>query len=214
MKNISIILLILISLSFGANAQNQWTFEVLSGDAHCFKTALTIKQSGYDDINLKAKYATNSFKFPIYYSLRIAKWNHRKAWELDLVHLKIKLKNNPPEVQRFEISHGFNLLIFNRMWAKRNYTIRIGGGVVIAHPENTVRGKKLPENAGIFEKGYYIAGSTVQFSIGKVISLFQNLNFIIEGKLTGAFARIPVQDGYSRVTHVAIHGLVGLGYRF
>jgi len=217
MRNILITVLIPMLLFFNVshtNTQTKWSVETLVGDAYCFKTPLTIKQTGYDDINFQAKYSTNSFKLPIYYSVHIAKWNREKAWELEFVHLKIKLNNNPPEVQRFEISHGFNLLIVNRIWENNKFIFRFGGGIVIAHPENIVRGKPLNQNKGILNKGYYIAGPTAQLAIGKRFSLFNNLVFMLAGKLTGAYARVPVKDGHANVTNVAVHCLVGLSYEF
>ncbi len=131
-----------------------------------------------------------------------------------MIHLKLKLKNNSPEVQRFEISHGFNLFYVNRSWKFREFIIGAGAGIVIAHPENTVRDKSLREDKGILNTGYYIAGPTLQFRTGKSFSLLKNLILTIEGKLTGAYASVPVADGYARMTNIAIHGLFGLGYKF
>lgn len=195
-----------------ATALVKWYFEASVGDAHCFKTPLTIKQSGYNAINLTASYATNSFKLPIYYSVRISRWHSRRAWEVELVHLKLKLKNKPPQVQRFEISHGFNLVLINHAWAKRKFMLRLGGGVVIAHPENIVYGRSLSETIGIFNQGYYLAGLTMQWSAGRKFFLIRKLFVNVEGKLTGAYARIPVVDGQAWVTNMAAHGVVGLVY--
>ena len=63
-----------LTMTMETEAQNSWTLELLGGDAYCFKTPLTIQQSGYEDISLTAKYKTNSFEPPIYYSIRLARW--------------------------------------------------------------------------------------------------------------------------------------------
>ncbi|UCE04891.1 MAG: hypothetical protein JSW07_14875 [bacterium] len=215
----AILIISIINLLFSirvpsATAQAKWRFELMTGDAFCFKTPLTIKQSGYEDISLKAKYETNSFKLPIYYSVRIAKWKNQRAWELEFVHLKIKLKDNPPEIERFEISHGFNLYYVNRCWNYKTFILRLGAGIVFAHPENTVRGKSLDQSKGILNMGYYIAGPTFQLTLCRKFGLWQNLRFLIEGKVTASYARVPVFHGHANVTNVAIHGLAGLGYEF
>ena len=64
--------------------------------------SITIKGSSYPDIYNQTRYATNSCKLPIHYSVKAVKWKDRRAWELELVHLKIKMKNQPSEVLRFD----------------------------------------------------------------------------------------------------------------
>lgn len=203
-----------LTMVISAEAQDTWTFELLGGDAYCFKTPLTIHQSGYEDISLTAKYKTNSFEPPIYYSIRLARWNNDRAWELELVHLKIELKNPPSEVQHFEVSHGYNLLTVNRSWKQRKFIFRLGGGIVISHPESTVRGKSLSWDRGILNKGYYVSGVTVQVDVGRRLYFGENLFVTVDGKLTGSYARVPVEDGHADVPNVAIHGLFGVGYEF
>jgi len=195
-------------------AQDTWTVELSGGDAYCFKTPLTIRQSGSEDIEVTAKYATHSFTAPIYYSIRLAMWQNNRAWELELVHLKIELANKPAEVQRFEISHGYNLFTVNRVWASRKYIFRLGAGVIISHPESTVREQSFNEHQGIMNKGYYISGPTIQAAVGRKFYMNQHVFFAAEGKFTGAYARIPIEDGHATVPNVAIHGLLGLGYEF
>lgn len=195
-------------------AQDNWTVELSGGDAYCVKMPLRIQQSDYEDIEITAKYATHSFQSPIYYSIRIAKWNDTRAWELELVHLKLDLSNKPADVQRFEVSHGYNLFTVNRVWTSRTYIFRLGAGVVIAHPESTVRDQSFDEHGGMLNRGYYISGPTAQAAVGKRFYIHQHIFFAIEGKLTGSYARTPIEDGHAIVPNVAIHGLFGVGYAF
>ena len=109
-------LLLALSAPNKAFSQRTWTFQFSLGDAYCFDMPLTIEQEGYEKIELKAKYKTKSFQLPVYYSWKIGTANGNKGWELELTHLKITLTNNPPEVQHFEISHGYNYLTINRIW--------------------------------------------------------------------------------------------------
>jgi hypothetical protein len=191
-----------------------WMFELAGGDAYCFRTPLTIIQSGYKDIKFFAKYATHSFKLPVYYAFRFAMWNSDRAWEAEFVHLKMEVTNPPHDVQHFEISHGYNLLILNRAWKRRGLILRVGGGIVISHPENTVRGKPLVLNNGMFNTGYHLSGPTAQIELGRRWYFRERFFITIDGKLTAACARIPVADGHANVPNVAIHGLVGTGCEF
>jgi hypothetical protein len=195
-------------------AQNSWNIELAPGDAFCLPAPLSVQQSGYPAIHIHARYATNSFKLPIYYSVKVGKWKGGHGWELELIHLKIELKNKRAEIQRFEISHGFNLLTINQAWDIGNFIFQFGGGIIVAHPENTVRNQKLSENKGILNKGYYIAGPTIQFAVSRKLVRLNHFSVMIQGKLTGSYGRVPIANGHANVTTVAIHGLMGLEYNF
>lgn len=197
-----------------AVAQSRWGVEVFLGDAYCFKSPLTIRQSGYENIRLNADYDNKSFKSPIYYAIRLYRGNTQHAWELELIHLKLILKNRPPEVAQFEVSHGYNMVAVNHAWVFKPATFRLGAGVVIAHPENVIRGKALPGNEGIFKGGYYLSGPLLHGGIGKKFRLFGELYVAVEGKLTVAYANVPVVDGDAGVPSIALHALLGAGYRF
>jgi len=150
---------------------------------------------------------------PVYYSVKIGTAKSGKGWELEMIHLKLYLENNHPEVQQFHISHGFNMLQVNRTWEFDKFKLRTGTGMVIAHPENIVRGMKL-EGGGILNSGYSIAGPCVQVSAGKDIPLRGNLYISIEAKTLAAITKIRIYGGHALVSHAGLHALLGLGYRF
>lgn len=193
-------------------AQSLWSVELLGGGAYSIETPLTIRQSGHDDIQVDARYATKSFESPFYYALRVARWKDSRAWEVELVHLKLILTNKPPDVQRFEITHGYNFMLVNRVWTPKDFMLRLGAGVVIAHPESTVRERALDEDQGILSAGYYFAGPAVQAAGGKRFSLTPHLFVALEGKVTGSYGSVPVADGDASVPNISIHGLLGFGY--
>lgn len=186
----------------------------MGGGAYCPPTPLTIQQSGHEDLELQAQYNTHSFTSPPYYVLRLGTWQNYRAWEIELIHLKLDLANAPDEVQRFEISHGYNMLILNRAWMKPQYVFRVGAGIVLAHPENTVRTQSLDEQGGMMQTGYYLAGPTAQAAISKSFSITSHLSMVIEGKATGSYAEVPIADGHAQVPNIAIHALIGIGYTF
>lgn len=204
------VLLILLAGACGANAE--WTLEVRGGSACNLRTPLTIHQSGHDDVRLTARYETRAFEPPLYWDLRVARWSGNHAWELEFIHHKLYLENEPPEIERFSITHGCNLLTVN--WARklRGFILRAGGGIVIAHPESTVRGMKHREDRGLLGMGYCVSGPTVQGAVDKRAGLGRRLFATFEGKLTVTRCRVPVSDGNAGLVNVALHGLIGLGY--
>ena len=97
-----------------AFAQRDFFLQISLGAAYCPDTPLKISQTGYPDLKIKAEYKTESFKLPIYYSIKLGTSKDHQGWELELIHLKIYLQNNPPEIQQFQVSHGFNIFQVNR----------------------------------------------------------------------------------------------------
>ncbi len=138
-------------------------------------------------------------------------WDGSRGWELELVHDKLYLVDGPAEVGAFSISHGFNLLTVNRAWEAGGLVRRLGAGAVVTHPENTIRGKALPEDGGLLGWGYYLSGPTVQAAVEKRFRVRGDLFLPVEGKATASFARVPVADGSADVPYAALHGLAGLG---
>lgn len=188
--------------------------EFLPGDAFVLKTPLTIKQDGFEDIKLNAKYKTHGFNAPLYYSVKLHFTKGNRGWEAELIHLKLMLDNRPPEVEKFNITHGFNCILINRIFKERFFTFRMGAGVVVTHPENTIRGKSLNEDQALFNNGYYFSGPIIQFGINKRLYILKFLYFNLEAKLTGAYTRVPVVDGHANVSHLGVHGLFGFGISF
>jgi hypothetical protein len=191
----------------------EWTLVGFLGTALNVPTPLTIIQNNHPEITLTARYKEHTFEGFPYYDLRIGHWSGKRAWELELIHHKIYLDNPPSDVQNFSISDGFNLLVINRAWETKRFIWRLGAGVVITHPESMVRGKVFAENKGMFSEGFYISGPTIQGALEKRVFLWKGLFAVLEGKVTASFVRVPIVDGHADVPNVAVHVLVGLGYR-
>jgi hypothetical protein len=203
------VLLVIVAQASGVRAE--WRVAVLGGSAYNVRTPLTVHQSGHADVRFTARYETRAFEAPLYWDVRVATWSGECAWELELIHHKLYLDNNPPDIQQFSITHGCNLLIAS--WARRHgsFVLRVGGGVVIAHPESTVRGVKHREDRGFLGMGYYFAGPTVQGAVEKRVAIGGRFFAAFEGKLTVTRCRVPVGGGNADLVNVAFHGLVGLG---
>jgi hypothetical protein len=174
--------------------------------------SLRIVQRGEPEIRRTARYETRPFEPPLYYTARIgASWG-RQGWEVELIHQKLYLIRKPEQIQRFSISHGYNLLLVNRVVEGRAWATRTGLGLVVAHPETTIRGLEGPRSGGI-GGGYYLAGVAAQTAWGRGWRLAGRLHGRLEGKLTVAFAEVPVAHGEARVPNVAFHLVAGLGWR-
>ncbi|GAB3539218.1 hypothetical protein GCM10027443_35470 [Pontibacter brevis] len=201
-------------MSFGSLAQERhWEVGIAGGVAHNLKTPLSIRQADATPIRLSANYRTEPFTPPVYYDVRVSSWKAGKGWELKFTHHKLILQNKPPEVQRFSITDGFNLLTLNRLWQKKGLTLSAGGGIVITHPESTVRNKPFPESRGILNKGYYVSGPTLEAAVSKRLYFAARWFAFCEGRASASYVQVPVADGHARVTNAAVHLLFGAGMR-
>ncbi|WP_018478519.1 hypothetical protein [Pontibacter roseus] len=190
-----------------------WEVAVSGGTVRNVKTPLHIEQDDFEDIQLDARYRTEPFNPPVYYDIRVSSWREAKGWELKLTHHKLILKNLTPDIQRFSITDGFNLLTLNRLWHLKGFTWSAGGGIVITHPESTIRNRAFPENNGILNKGYYVSGPTIEAAVAKRYYFAERWFVLGEGRATFSYVQVPIADGKAKVTNAAAHALVGIGYR-
>jgi hypothetical protein len=197
-----------------AASNGHWTVQFMGGASYAFNLPLEIRQAGEDTIRLNADYDTDSFKMPLYWVVRAGWWRDNAGLELEFIHDKLYLHNGPPEVRQFSLSHGYNLLTLNRAWNLQWFILRIGAGVVFPHPESTVRDKEFDEKSGMLDTGYYLAGPVGQVALEKRFFLYRGLFASLEGKWSGSWAHVPINDGHADLWNTSIHGLVGLGYEF
>jgi hypothetical protein len=210
----SIVILCLFLENQYVSGQRSWTVNMFMGDAYCFNMPLVIEQEGYEKIELTAHYRTESFKLPVYYSWKVGTAKDRKGWELELTHLKIILTNNPPEVEQFEISHGYNYLTVNRIWNLDLMILRFGLGTIISHPESVVRTLMYNNHQGLLNRGYHISGPGMQIAAEKRIPVFGGFFCSLEIKATAAIAKVGIAEGHAIVPQSGFHGLFGFGYTF
>ncbi|MBN1821648.1 MAG: hypothetical protein JW833_13095, partial [Prolixibacteraceae bacterium] len=131
-------------------AQNDFYVNFSPGIDFIPPLPLWVNQGGYENLFLWADYEAAPLKSPLYYSYRLGFFNQAKGWEMEMNHLKIYLKNTTEKIERFSVSHGYNQFFINRVYSKRKIGIKLGFGIVLAHAENTIRGKKLDEGKGLF----------------------------------------------------------------
>jgi hypothetical protein len=128
---------------------------------------------------------------------------------VEVIHHKLILRDPPPELRNFQISHGYNFVLVNRGWDLGRCLLRVGAGPVLAHPEGAVRGQQInPENE------YKWTGPALQVGVEKRFAPRGGLLLGIEGKATAARAKIEMDRGEVEAPNYAAHLLVSLGYRW
>jgi len=193
-------------------AEEEWSAQFLVGGALNLPTPLTIRQAGQPELRFTAHYATRPFTPPIYWGFLVGRRSGGTEWTVELLHQKLYLVNPPAEVQDFSISHGFNLLTVSRGWQVADgLWARAGLAGVLAHPESVVRGLKLDQDRGLFGTGLHLSGIGVDATLEKRFPLAGNLYFALDGKVTAAWAVVPVEEGDASVPSISAHALAGLG---
>lgn len=208
------IIIISIGLPVLSCAQKDWYANFSPGLSYAPPIPLIVNQSGFPQLSFWANYKTEPLILPIYYSYRIGFTNQKKGWELEMNHLKISLKNKPEEIQQFSISHGYNQLFVNKIYKHDKYGIKIGAGVVLAHPENIVRNYQLNGEDGILNRGYYLAGPVIQLGIYKELCVTKRFYFLVESKISLAYSNVPVSSGRAHVPLLGMHLQIGPEFFF
>ncbi|OFX57938.1 MAG: hypothetical protein A2066_08575 [Bacteroidetes bacterium GWB2_41_8] len=175
---------------------------------------LTIRQEGFQDIKLWARFDAEPFVLPVYWDWRFSRWEAGKAWEFEVIHHKLYLSNTTPEIQKYNISHGFNMLMFNRVFQKKFVRVRVGAGVILAHPESKIRGKEFGDTGNDMDMGYFISGPVVNFAVSKPFYLGSRFYINAEVKTTFAYSSIKIANGNSDVYNLAFHLNLGPGVVF
>lgn len=192
-----------------------WRGEVLGGDFWAVPAPLRLRQQGQPEIRVShAQYAGRSFETPWYYAVRARLWRGDRAWEFEMIHAKLYLREPPQEVSSFSVSHGYNIFSLNRVQERGAWVVRWGGGVVVAHPESSVRGQSFDETGGWAGRGYFVAGPWGQASVQRRIALRRRLCLSAEVKATLSWARVPIAKGHAELWLPALHGLLGLTWTF
>jgi hypothetical protein len=197
--------------SASTRAPAAWSVAAFAGTAWNARTRLVIRQEGSADLAFTARYATRAFEPPFYYAVRIGRWRGGGGWDLELLHHKIYLQDPPPEVGRFEVTHGYNLLTFQRGWGGTAGRVRVGAGVVVGHAASEIRGRYQDGGGNLFG-GYHLAGPVLQVGAGRTWGLTGPLAALLESRATAAWAEVPVAGGSATVPNVALHLLGGVGW--
>jgi hypothetical protein len=214
MKCVIAIILILFLSVLDMYAQTRWSFELHGGEVYNLPLPLTIRQQGYPDIKLTAHYSSEPLILPLYADSRLIRWQNGKSWELEFLHHKLYLDNTTAEIQKFSISHGFNMIMVNRGFNRKAYQYRAGVGIVLTHPESVIRGQAFGDATNDWDLGYFISGPVANLSVGKQFRLNNRFYMNAEAKTTLAYINVEVADGNAEVINIAFHLVLGIGVDF
>ena len=212
-KVIQLVVLAII-ISLGAFGQSKWSIEVHGGDVLNLPLPLIIKQNGNPPIKITAHYSTEALTLPVYWDLRLSRWKEGKSIEAELIHHKLYLDNTTSEIEKFNISHGFNMLFFNRGFEKRKFRVHTGIGMVIIHPESRIRGLEFGDSTNDWDLGYYISGPAFNLAFGRPVRLSNRFFLNLEGKTTAAYSNAKIAKGHATVFNLAFHLNIGFGVDF
>ena len=193
-------------------AQKRWSFELHGGIVENLKLPLIIRQQGYSEIRIpKADFYSESLNDPFYWDWRFTKWVNKKGIEFEAIHHKLYLKNRPPEVEWFGISHGFNMLMFNHGREIKKVIFRAGLGSVLMHPESTIRGMEYGKRSGFDFPGYYLSGVVLNLAVAKQIRFGKYFFVNTEGKVTSSVTNAKIANGNARVNIITFQLILGPG---
>lgn len=153
------------------------------------------------------QWITRPFEDYLYYSGRI-RWG---AHELEWLHDKVYMGYDTDEIQGFNISDGYNFVLFNSVQKWGNWEGRLGAGPIIVHPEGTIDDFQIGYHGG---PSWRLGGIGFQLAGAYRGPLWEGLTWIAEAKLTTGVVHLtyppPVHEIYVPVT--GQHLLIGIGY--
>jgi hypothetical protein len=190
--------------------------ELFAGTAWSLPLPLRVEVPG-GSATFVARWSTRPFADAPYYAYRLSVGRaDGHAAQAEMLHHKLYLENPRPPVERFEVTHGYNLPTANVAAPAGGWQVRAGAGIVIAHPEGRVAGRVIGGIRTLLGGGYQIAGLTTQLAAGRRYALGRGRVAVTaapEAKLTASWARVRIPDGSVVVPNAALHVLGGLGVR-
>ena len=136
-----------------------------------------------------------------YWAARNGVWDSTHTWaiEVEWIHQKIFLVSTDSHIQKFDISHGYNLFLVNyahKVHVNKGIELifRVGIGPVIAYGESVVDG--IYNGAGSYygdpnTKAMTLAGLGGQLALQMRIPIADYLIGTLELKYTAGYAKIP-----------------------
>ena len=194
------------------------SFDLSLGDAYSLNQDISISRKNDSNINFNASFKTNGLKSPQYYSIRFGESIRDIDLEFEFIHHKLYVEDVPSEIDKFEVSDGYNLLLINLIDnLKSNIYYRIGLGTVVTHPDITIEGETNHiKGGGLIPKfwtdGYQWGGVSSQVSLFYKKNISPKVQFNLETKFIYAQARISVVDGSFILPNPSFHFLVGLSF--
>lgn len=198
-------------LTLPAVARAQLAGEAFLGTAFSAPSSLVIRQVGEPVIAFNAHWATRPTDPSIYYAVRASYWWGRWGATIGYIHHKVYLTNNPPEVQDFRVTFGYNLVGVGAGYRLGDWNLMGSMGPVVSNPASEVRGLKFAHQGGIFGTGNYVSGFNVTLGVNRRLRVLKWGFFTAEVRLSAAWSGVTVANGSAEVPNYALHLLLGVG---
>ncbi len=189
----------------------QWRLDGWLGDAWSSRTPLIIRQEGEAEIRVTPDWSTRPFTPTWYYGARIARMSGGSGWGVEFVHHKLYLDNPPePEVTRFWITNGVNIMMAQRILPLGKQELSIAAGPTWGVPRSTVRGETYSFIRGKEGGRYDFAGWTGQVGVTRRMKLGPHVYGVLGVKGTVSTIDLPIARGRAETTSLALHVNYGL----
>jgi hypothetical protein len=238
MRFVNVIALIGLLIS---TVQGETNVVFYLGGAHTQNSSLTLHSSAADQLTFaNVPFQGRSFESPLYYGGRIGHFFSRHfGIEAEFIHLKMYADAAAPVhvtgrfrgalvnttapmsnyAQRFSISHGNNLLLFNGAYRQGFFpepgskglgrlllTVRAGVGPTIPHAEVTFAGNSY--------ESYFLGRVAIQAAAGVEWKLWRGLYAFSEYKFTHNPQRVDLRTRFFKVDANSHHGVFGVSAHF
>lgn len=204
-------------------APAEWVLGAYLGHGATRPTHLEILRPDLELRIRDVQFRGEPFRSPVYYGYRVSKFVKPSfGIEGEFIHLKV-LGETEREVQfsgsvqgratmrsvvqRFDISHGVNLVLFNGVWRRKladwvSVAFRGGAGFTVPHPESQILGQSFEQ--------YQFGNLAAQGAGGLEFRIWRGLHVPLEYKFTWTRPEVDVANGVARTelqTHHVIFGL-------
>lgn len=154
------------------------------------------------------KWETRPFSADYWYYVARIRWG---GLEVEWLHDKVYMGYDTDHVKGFNISDGYNFLLFNSVKKWGPWEGRLGAGPIIVHPEGVVDGYEIGFHGG---PHWRLGGIGFQAALGYRGDLWEGFSYIVEGKLTTGVVHLtypaPIHEVHAPVT--GYHLVFGIGY--
>ena len=212
---IVVLLVAVLLLVAPATARADWTVAAYIGTAWTRSTTLTLDRGGLGQSTFTGvAFESRSFEGPLYYGYR-GGWFRRGSIagiEGEVIHLKVFARPGTlgPDVRRFSISHGLNLLFANAVLRQRVSpsrrvvaTARLGAGFSVPHGESEI--------AGVEQQQSEVGSLALQAAGGVELRVAPHVRAFAEYKVTRTAPDVSVAGGSVHGRYLSQHLAAGLG---
>lgn len=186
-------------------------FDISFGTAIHTHTEVSYIDDSGNTQTFSGHFDTRPLKSPPYYGLRLGYLfiNKKDSVEIEFIHNKLYGKNLPDNVQKFEITDGYNHIFLNYVRDFIFLKTKIGLGTIWAHPDIKIN-NVTSYTPGL--KGYQFDGFTFQMALQKNWYHWQIISLFTEVKYTISQSKFDLTNGEIDIPNQSVHFNMGLSF--